>query len=210
LFTYIMTLRFICKYCAKDFATADGRSKHLARFEECRAKAGEALRRHRTVLLSAEEAHPQERKEHGESNHGDGIPGFDISEGLETAATMDDYDPIAEQEGQHLFGDVNDLQTTLNDHLPEVGTESVEEDQNEESEYDVVEVEHFPGNSAGAALGEGEPKFVKMKRRLLANPSASLNRLRDIKAWEKARWLLTSNISGGARDRYFKVHKVSE
>ena len=171
-----MAPQFICKYCERTFATADGRSKHLARFRECRAKDDAALRRRCTWDGSVDDAHIQD-------NHWTSDYGLDAFEGPETVSAIDD----------HALGP---------------GQDAVVQPV-EVSECDVVEVECFPGN-AGAALGEGKPKFETMKRKLLARPSAALKRLQDIKAWEKARWLLTSNISGGARDRYFKVHKVNE
>jgi hypothetical protein len=69
-----------------------------------------------------------------------------------------------------------------------------------------VHVTPFPNPDAGFKFGRGETHFENWKRKEAEGSNSIFD---DYDIWELAHWLVTSGLSSGARDRFFKLQVVS-
>lgn len=171
-----------CSICRRTFQSAPGLSRHLALKGSCKKEFGLTLERH-LLGLQLEEVS-------GDQN--------DNAARVPIPGENHVFDAFMENV-EYAFGE-NALDTGNSPALvlPIHGATQI----SDTGLNSTIVLEKYPGAGKGSRSPQAEPeeyeRVSKVKPHLL-----------DPDTWALACWLMTSGLSGQARDKYFKLQKVS-
>jgi hypothetical protein len=137
-----------------------------------------------------------------------------------TLAQGDDHDPWVEPTATEDLGPLSDEEIDFEpqdltyrpgDDFPDndgSGEKPTSASCDQKSHCDFV-LEEFPG-PAGSPIGVGNIPFNTFLNPSLPNPTLNAHpSVVDPELWELARWLMSSSLSAGAREAFFKLKYVS-